>query len=252
MPEPRVTPFPLPISEMFRRGLRGYVANVVPLTLAGVAALAVLAACTFPVWGVEDDRFRVLAVSTLGLILASTAALPWFTYALNAARNEPVDLAAPFRNWNRFVDQLICSFWFWAAFFLGFQYLQTLFGPILFFLVAVLYAFFGFIVADGAVEGPLRSLGTSVRLSEKRRIALFAILVLFFIFNFVALLPLGYGVNPLTGVITVITLVMTTSITLVAWACLYDTLDDLLVPLPPAQRPQWGARRKPKKRRRKR
>ena len=102
------------------------------------------------------------------------------------------------------------------------------------------------------MEGPLRSLGTSVRLSEKRRIALFAILVLFFLFNFVALLPLGYGVNPLTGVITLITLVMTTSITIVAWACLYDTLDDLLVPLPLASKPQWGRKRKPKKPRRKR
>ncbi|MDE0067055.1 MAG: hypothetical protein OXN44_09310 [Acidimicrobiaceae bacterium] len=252
MPGPKVKPFPLSISEMFRRGLRGYVANVFPLTLAGAATFAVLAVCTFPVWGVEDDRLRVLGVSTVGLILASTAALPWFSYALNAARNEPVDLSAPFRNWNRFVDQLICSFWFWAAFFLGFQYLRTLFGPVLFFLVAVLYAFFGYIVADGRVEGPLRSLGTSVRLSEKRRIALFAILVLFFIFNFVALLPLGYGVNPLTGVITLIALVMTASITIVAWACLYDVLDDLLVPLPPAPKPQWGRRRKPKRSRRKR
>ena len=252
MPEPKVKPFPLPISEMFRRGLRGYVANVIPLTLAAVAAFVVLAACTFSVWGAEDDRLRVLGISTVGLILASTASLPWFSYALNAARSEPIDITAPFRNWNRFVDQLVCSFWFWAAFFLGFQYLRTLFGPILFFLVAVLYAFFGYIVADGRVEGPLRSLGTSVRLSEKRRIALFAILALFFMFNFVALLPLGYGVNPLTGLITLITLVMTTSITMVAWACLYDTLDDLLVPLPPAAKPQWGKGRKPKRSRRKR
>lgn len=251
MAEPRIKPFPIPISAMFRRGLRGYVANVVPLTLAAVATFGVLAVSVIPVWG-ESNEFRDRAVTTLGLIAATTAALPWFSYALNAARNEPVDVAAPFRDWTRFVDQLVCSFWFWAAFFLGFQYLRTLWGPILFFLVVVLYAFFGFIVADGTVQGPLRALGTSVRLGEKRRIALFAIWVLFFLFNFAAAIPIGRGVNPVTVAITLITLAMTTSISMVAWACLYDTLDDLLVPLPRAQRPQWGARRKPKKSRRSR
>ncbi len=246
MTKPKIKPFPLPIPEMFRRGLRGYVANVVPLTLAAFTTFGVLAVCVIPVAG-DENEFRYLAVTTLGLILASTAALPWFSYALNAARNEPTDIAAPFRDGTRFVDQLVCSFWFWAAFFLGFQYLRTFFGPILFFLVVVLYAFYGYVVAEGTVQGPLRALGTSVRLGEKRRIALFAIWVLFFLFNFTAALPLGWGVNPVTVVITLITLAMTTSISMVAWACLYDTLDDLLTPLPPAQRPQWGARRKPKR-----
>ena len=246
MAEPRIKPFPIPISAMFQRGLRGYVANVVPLTLAALATFGVLAVSVIPVWG-EEDQFRYLAATTIGLILATAAALPWFSYALNAARNEPIDIAAPFRDGTRFVDQLVCAFWFWAAYFLGFQYLRTLWGPVLFFLVVVLYAFFGFVVADRKVQGPLRALGTSVRLSEKRRFAVFAIWVLFFIFNFVAALPIGWGVNPATVVITVITLAMSTSITMVAWACLYDTLDDLLVPLPPAQRPQWGARRKPKR-----
>lgn len=246
MAEPRIKPFPIPISAMFQRGLRGYAANVVPLTLAALATFGVLAVSVIPVWG-EENQFRYLAVTTIGLILATTAALPWFSYALNAARNEPIDVAAPFRDGARFVDQLVCAFWFWAAYFLGLQYLRTLWGPILFFLVVVLYAFFGFVVADRKVQGPLRALGTSVRLSEKRRFAVFAIWVLFFIFNFIAALPIGWGVNPVTVVITVITLATSTSITMVAWACLYDTLDDLLVPLPPAQRPQWGARRKPKR-----
>lgn len=251
MTEPRIKPFPIPIPEMFRRGLRGYVANAVPLTLAAIATFGVLALSVIPAWG-EQDRFRILAVTTIGLILATTAALPWFSYALNAARGEPVDVAAPFRDGTRFVDLLVCAFWFWAAFFLGFQYLRTLFGPILFFLVVVLYAFFGFVVADRAVEGPLRALGTSVRLGEKRRFALFAIWVLFFVFNFVAALPIGWGVNPVTVVITVITLAMSTSVTMVAWACLYDTLNDMLAPLPPAQRRHRGARRTKRSRRRRR
>ena len=246
MAEPKIKPFPIPISAMFQRGLRGYVANVVPLTLAAVATFGVLAVSVILVWG-EENEFRLRAVTTLGLILATTAALPWFSYALNAARNEPIDIAAPFRDGTRFVDQLVCSFWFWAAFFLGFQYLRSLWGPILFFLVVVLYAFFGFVVADRTVQGPLRALGTSVRLGEKRRIALFAIWVLFFLFNFAAALPIGWDVNPLTVVIALIILAVTASISMVAWACLYDTLDDLLTPLPPAPKPQWGAKRKSRK-----
>ncbi len=245
MTKPKIKPFPLPIPEMFRRGLRGYVANVVPLTLAAIATFVVYGAFAIPsVEAANDDNtVRFLALNITGLVLASTAALPWFSYALNAARNEPIDIAAPFRDGVRFVDQLVCSFWFWGAFILGFQYLWTI--PSLF--VAVFYAFFGFVVAERAAEGPLRSLGTSVRLGDKRRIALFAILVLFFMFNFLSLLPLGIAVNPVTYVVTLITLAMTTSITLVAWACLYDTLSDLLIPLPPAPKPQWGARRKPRK-----
>ena len=248
MAEPRIKPFPIPISAMFQRGLRGYVANVVPLTLAAVVTLGVYAAFGIPAAGAfnDGDTVRYLGLNITGMVLASMVALPWFTYALNTARNEPIDIAAPFRDGTRFVDQLVASFWFWAAFLLGFQYLLTI--PALF--VAVLYGFFGFVVAERAVDGPLRALGTSVRLGEKRRIALFALLVLFFMFNFAALFPLSLGVNPVTVVITLITLAMTASISMVAWACLYDTLDDMLVPLPPAQRPQWGARRKPKRSRR--
>lgn len=248
MPKPKVKPFPVPISELFQRGIRGYSTNTLPLTLAGLATFAVLAATTFPVWGVENDDFRVLLVTTIGLIIASTASLPWFSYALNAARNEPIDIAAPFRDWSRFVDQLVCSFWFWAAFFLGFQYLRSLFGPILFFLVLVLYSFYGFVVADRAVEGPLRALGTSVRLGEKRRIPIFAIMMLFLILNFFGAIPIGFGINPFTIALSMVTLGMTMSITLVAWGCLYDILDDLLVPLPPAKRPQWGRKRAKKSR----
>ena len=245
MTEPKIKPFPLPIPEMFRRGLRGYVANVVPLTLAAVATFVVYGAFGIPALQAfnDDNTVRFLALNITGMVLASTTALPWFSYALNAARNEPIDIAAPFRDGTRFVDQFVASFWFWAAFLLGYQYLYTI--PALF--VAVLYAFFGFVIAERAAEGPLRSLGTSVRLGEKRRIALFALLVLFFMFNFAGALPLGYGVNPVTVVITLITLTMTTSITLVAWACLYDTLSDSFIPLPPAQKPQWGAIRKQRK-----
>ena len=121
MTEPKIKPFPLPIPAMFRRGLRGYVANVVPLTLAAIATFVVYGAFAIPALRAanDDNTVRFLALNITGLVLASTAALPWFSYALNAARNEPIDIAAPFRDGVRFVDQLVASFWFWGAFILS-------------------------------------------------------------------------------------------------------------------------------------
>lgn len=235
MTKPKIEPFPLKISAMFQSGLRGYVANFVPLTLAGAATLAVYASLAIPsvVAHNNDNPLRSLVLNISASILAGTAALPWFTYALNAARGEPIDLRAPFREWSRFLDQFVCSFWFWGSVILGFQYLLTI--PSWF--VASFYAFFGYVVADRAADGPLRALGTSVRLGDKRRIALLAILALFFFFNFLSLIPLGFGVNEATLAVTALTVTMTASITLVAWATLYDVLGDRLAKNPPLRPP---------------
>ncbi|MCY4457985.1 MAG: hypothetical protein OXB90_08595, partial [Acidimicrobiaceae bacterium] len=54
--------------------------------------------------------------------------------------------------------------------------------------------------------------------------------------------------NPLTFAITVLTLSMTTNVTMVAWAALYDVLNDLLQANPP---PPPRRRRPPKRQPRK-
>ncbi len=116
----------------------------------------------------------------------------------------------------------MCAFWFWAAFFLGLRYLWGI--PSL--LAFLFYGFYGYVVADRTARGGLRALGTSVRLGHKRRIALFAIPTLFCVFNFVAALPLGYGggVNSFTIALTLVALLVTSSITMVSGAYLYDVL----------------------------
>lgn len=78
MTEPKIKPFPLPIPEMFQRGLRGYVANVVPLTLAAIATFVVYGAFAIPSVDAANDNntVRFLALNITGLVLASTAALP--------------------------------------------------------------------------------------------------------------------------------------------------------------------------------
>ena len=215
-------PFPLRISAMFRQGWTGYIKNLLPLTVG--------AAATFAVYGV----FRVLAQSALddgqeipsvvldlvGLVLAGMIAMPWYTYAIAAARNEPIDLVAPWRDGARFNAQFVCAFWFWAAFMLGLRYLFGI--PSI--LAMLFYGFHGYVVADRAAKGGLRALGTSVRLGHKRRVALFAILALFVLFNLVAALPLSYGVSPSTVAVSVVLFSVTASVTLVSGASLYDAL----------------------------
>ena len=170
-------PFPLPISSMFRFGILGYVKNLVPLTAAASATLAVFG--FFRYWAqtaINDGRtFESIALDLIGLILAGTISLPWFAYALDAARGKPIDWASPWRSGGQFAAQFVCAIFFWAAFLLGLRYL---FGvPSL--LAALFYGFYGYVVADRAAKGALRSLGTSVRLGTKRRVGLFAILALF-------------------------------------------------------------------------
>lgn len=221
-----IEPFPLSIGAMFRQGAAGYVKNLVPLTAAAAATFAVYGGFRVLAQTAANDgqELRSLGLDVVGLMLAGTVSLPWFAYALDAARQKPIDIAGPFRGDGLFYAQFVCAFWFWAAFMLGLRYLAGI--PSIF--AALFYGFYGYVVADRASKGGLRALGTSVRLGGRRRIALFAILALFSVFNLVAAIPLGYQVTPLTIAITVVALLVTSSITVVSGACLYDVLTDRL------------------------
>ena len=218
--------FPLPISAMFRSGISGYFKNVVPLTSAAAVTIAVFGIFRF--WAqaaTDDDRvFQSIVFDLVGLVLAGTIALPWFAYALDAARDKPIDVGGPWRSGKQFAAQFVCAVFFWAAFLLGLRYLAGI--PSI--LAALFYGFYGYVVADRAAKGGLRALGTSVRLGTKRRVALFAILALFGAFNLLAAIPLGYAVSVLTVVLTLALLTVTASVTLVGWACLYDVLTERL------------------------
>lgn len=218
--------FPLPISAIFRSGFSGYLKNVVPLTSAAAVTIAIFGIFRF--WAQaasNDDRiFQSIVFDLAGLVLAGTIALPWFAYALDAARDKPIDVAGPWRSGKQFAAQFVCAIFFWAAFLLGLRYLAGI--PSI--LAALFYGFYGYVVADRAAKGGLRALGTSVRLGTKRRVALFAILALFAAFNLLAAIPLGYAVSVLTVVLTLALLTVTASVTLVGWACLYDVLTERL------------------------
>lgn len=211
--------------EVFMAGLRGYWANIVPLTLAALVVLATYAAFRYPSAQLADDD-RVWAARGLdlaGLFIAGTLAHPWYRYALQAADGEKVDPRLPFATPRRFAYQASASFWFFAAVVLGQQYLGGL--PAI--LAALLYAFYGYVNAESD-DGGMKALGTSVRLGERRRIGLFAIGGMLFVFNMLGASGVVAGATVLGYTLTVLGLSITTSITLVSGAAIYRVLQEKL------------------------
>lgn len=213
---------------MFGRGLDGYRRNLLPLSAAGAATFAVYAAFRIPSQLLDQDGQTAasVALDLVGLVVAGAIALPWFALALRASRGTTRSAAAEPTNSLQLVTSrqlatmAVCGFWFWAAFMLGLRYL----GGIPSLLTVIYYAFYGFVVAENSGSSARQALGLSVRLGNKRRIGLFAIAVLFGLFNLCGMFTLGLGVNPLTITGAVIGLLLTTNVTLVGGAALYDVL----------------------------
>lgn len=227
--------FGIRIPDIFKIGFSGYVKNIVPLTLAAAVTLAVYGLFRFQAQQFLDDGadFRALVLDLAGLVLAATIAYPWYAYALQAARGEKVDLRAPFSAPKRFPHQAMGSFFFFAGVLAGVRW-----GAGLFFLpammIAVLYAFYGYVVADTPPDkkgqrGGFYALGTSVRLGENRRFGIFAIGLLFSVFNFFgAMFGLALEDPVAQYPVTIAGLIITTSITLVSGAAIYDVLREKL------------------------
>lgn len=212
-------------AAVFMSGLRGYGSNVVPLTLAALVVLTTYAAFRYPSAQLLDaDRvWAARGLDLAGLFSAGTLAHPWYRYALQAADGEKVIPGLPFATPRRFAYQASASFWFFAAVVLGQQYLGGL--PAI--LAALLYAFYGFVVAESD-DGGLKALGTSVRLGERRRIGLFAIGGMLFVFNLLGASGLAVGATALGYSLTILGLSITTSITLVSGAAIYRVLQEKL------------------------
>jgi hypothetical protein len=215
---PATRTFGIGLGEMFMAGVDGYRRNFVILSVAGALTLSTyLAFRLYAQAALADGRIaRSIVFDLAGMILASVVALPWYSYALDADRALPVDPAKPFRSIGLFAPQAVASFWFWAAILLGLRYLYGI--PSI--LALVFYAFYGYVVAEGRVTG-LQALGISARLGEGRRVGLFAVSLIFLVFNLFGAIALGFFVSPLTVVLAFLGVLVTANITLVAGARLY-------------------------------
>lgn len=211
--------FGVGIGEAFAAGIRGYVRNLVPLTAAGAATLAVFLGFRFPAQAAVDSGalLRSLVLDLVGLVAAAVVAYPWFSYALDADRGVPIDIWKPFAQPSGFAVQAVASFWFWAGLLLGLRYLYGIPSII----ALLFYAFYGFVVADHQAQSGLRALGTSARLGEGRRVGLFAVAALLIVFNMFGAIAVGFGSNALTWILTFAGLLITTNISMVIGARIY-------------------------------
>lgn len=216
--------FGIGIGEIFSKGFNGWKSNIVPLTLAGVVPIAISSGVSLFAQQFNDaatvrDGVLWFALNFVGWVIAGTLSYPWYVYALRAVDGDPVVLSEPFETPKRFLYQFVGSFWFFAGFLFGIRFVIIPFLPALF--ILVLYAFYGFVIADEG-KGGFTALGTSIRMGEKRRIGLFAISLMFIMFNFAGVVP-GFAIEQptLRLIVATLGLVFTTSITLVSGAAIY-------------------------------
>lgn len=208
------------LGEIFISGVRGYLTNAVPLTLAGAGTLAVYTVFRMPAQRALDagNVTQSMGIDLVGMWLASIVAYGWYAYALAtydgrrlAFQEVVVGLGSSLR------AQAVASFWFWAGVVLGLYYLAGI--PSLF--VVMFYAFYGFVIADGRESNGLKALGHSVKLGEGRRVGLGAVAIVLLLFTLLGAFPLGFGVSTATTVLSIMGLVVTSSITMVSGAGLY-------------------------------
>ena len=187
-----------------------------------IAVLALAGAARVTAQGFVDDENLLPAflIDAVGLTAATVLALPWFRLMLSSERNEEVTFPSPSTlGWGAMIGAAI---FFWGGVLFAIRYLGALLalGSIL---VVIWYGFFGFAVADGTSPG-FNALGTSVRLGQGRRwtVAVLALILVFL--NFVALLPIGAGVNAGTIAAAVVLLAITSNVSMGAGAHMYDWL----------------------------
>lgn len=243
--------FGIGIGEMFSAGVSGFTSNAPILMLSGLPVFIVFGLASTP-WrnfnGELTDRVAADPTASLsileqlawvGLLMAAAfpagiVAAPWFRYALDVADGREINVMAPLIDGGKMLNHAFATFWFWAGIALGLRYSFLIPGlPSI--VVLLLYPFYGYIIAGGREINGLKALGVSVRLGQGRRLGLFAIAGLFFMFNLVGVLGLGVGLDVETGspsilgvVLGILGITATGSVTLVSGAAIYRVLEGKL------------------------
>ena len=232
--------FGIGIGEMFLAGVRGFLPNAIIMTLAGLPVLGLFAVLSRPFTNFQSELEELEAVGVLdaliwvGLLMvaaipAGIVAAPWFKYALDIVDEKEINVMAPLVDFPKLLHHAFATFWFWAGIAFGLRYLRGI--PSI--LVILLYAFYAYVIADGKEINGLKALGTSVRLSAGKRIGLFAIAGIFFMFNIVGVLGLGVGLEDgspsVLGIaLGIIGLSATASVTLISGAAIFRVLEENL------------------------
>ena len=238
--------FGISIADIFTTGFKGYFNNIVILTLAALPVFIVFTVASTP-WRsfnselqdrVDADPESTLAIleqlQWVGLLLvasfpAGVIAAPWFRYALDVVDEKEINVMAPLIDGQKWLNHAFATFWFWAGITLGLRY-SVLIPGLPSIIVLLLYPFYGYIIAGGREINGLKALGVSVRLGVGKRLGLFAIAGLMFMFNIFGVLGFAVGLEDGTPsilgvVLGILGISATASITLVSGGAIYRTLE---------------------------
>lgn len=205
------------VPGMVRRGVDNVRRNPMAHLISAAIVFAVFGSARVLATA-SADRGQViagLAIDVVGSVIATVVALPWFRTALAGER----DSAPGGSPLDGIGAMTVGAIFFWAGVLLGLRYLFGIPSIV----VMVMYAFFGFAIADGQASG-LHALGTSVRIGQGRRTVVGVVGLVLGFLNMLAAVPLALEATPLTIAISAILLGLTTSVSMGTGAHLYDRL----------------------------
>ncbi len=248
--------FGIGLGDMFISGFRGFFQprNALILIGAAIPVFAVFWVASIP-WqnfnaeltsqvnaGLSEDvgstfeanltaleQLQWIALAFVATFPAGVITAPWFRYALDAADGREINIKAPLIDGQKWINHTFATFWFWAGITVGIRY-SVLIPALPSIVVLLLYAFYGYVIADGREINGLKALGISVRMGKGKRLGLFAIAGLFFVFNIFGVVGFGVGLDDgsptIIGILLgILGIAVTASITLVSGGAIYRTLE---------------------------
>lgn len=205
------TPRSLDISEAFRAGWRGFVANVVPLVVVGLLVWVVTGSIN--VWAERTTGFVQFLLSVVAFFVGQVVAIMWISLALAVVEGQPIAAENLLPNGATLVSYIIASLLFSLMLAIG---LVLLIIPGI--IVAVTFGLFGWALVDKGLD-PIEALRHSSRITSGHRGQLFVFLLLALLINVVGVLLLVIGV------------LVTSAVTLIAAGHVYRQLDGSLRPV---------------------
>jgi uncharacterized membrane protein len=205
------TPRTLDISEAFRAGWRGFLANILPLVVVGLLVWTVTGSLNF--WAERTAGVVQFLLGLLAFFVGQVVAIIWISLALAVVDGQPITADRLLPSGATLISYIIASLLF--SLMLGIGLVLLIIPGII---VALVFGLFGWAVVDKALD-PIEALRHSSRITSGHRWQLLGFLLLAILLNIGGVLLLIVGV------------LVTSAVTLIAAGHIYRQLDGSLQPV---------------------
>ncbi|HSK98247.1 MAG TPA: hypothetical protein VK891_16590 [Euzebyales bacterium] len=202
------TPRTLDISEAFRAGWRGFLANILPLIVVALLVWVVTGYLNF--WAERTGGFIQFVLGLLAFFVGQVVAIVWISLALAVVDGQPITTDTLLPSGATLISYIIASLLF--SLMLGIGLVLLIIPGII---IAVTFGLFGWALVDKALD-PIEALRHSSRITSGHRWQLFGFLLLAILLNIGGVLLLVVGV------------LVTSAVTLIAAGHIYRQLDGSL------------------------